>query len=156
EYRIDVVSNLYNQLLHRVPDAGGLASFVGFLGSGGSVEQAAAAIAGSPEYLATRGGGTPSGFVNALFQDLRNRAADPPGPAAFTGLLANGGTDAQVAAAIFGSGEYQQNLVQSYYQRFLRRAADPTGLASFAGALQQGVSDAAIIAAIMSSGEFAG
>jgi uncharacterized protein (TIGR03118 family) len=156
EYRIVVVSNLYNQLLHRVPDAGGLASFVSFLGSGGTVEQAAASIAGSPEYLATRGGGTPSGFVSALFQDVLNRPPDPTGLAAFTGLLASGGTNSQVAAAIFSSGEYQQNLVQSYYQRFLHRAADPGGLASFTGALQQGVSDAAIIAAIMSSGEFAG
>jgi uncharacterized protein (TIGR03118 family) len=155
EYRTDVVANLYQLLLHRVPDPGGLAAFVGFLGSGGTVEQAAASIAGSPEYLADHGG-TPTGFVTALYQDALNRSPDTGGLAGFTGLLAHGGSDAQVAAAIFGSLEYQQDLVKSYYQRFLHRAADDTGLAMFTNALQQGTPDESVIAAILSSSEYGG
>ena len=43
-----------------------------------------------------------------------------------------------LAALIFASNEFRQDLVQGFYQSFLHRAADQNGLNSFVGALGQG------------------
>src|SRR5207245_1722122 len=118
-------------LLHRSADSGGLTSFVSFLSGGGTVEQVQAMIAGSGEYFANRGGGTNGGFVDALYRDALNRAADAGGRAAFLAALANGMSRQAVADAIFHSDEYRQDLIQSYYQRFLHRPADSGGLSGW-------------------------
>lgn len=154
EYRIDQVQSLYVQYLHRNVDPGGLNTFVTFLGAGGTVEQAAAFIAGSPEYFQTRGGGSANGFLNALYQDALNRAIDPSGQAAYSQALANNVSRTQVAAAIVTSAEHCRDLVQSFYQSFLGRAADSGGLNVFAGFLLQGARDEDVIAYIVGSPEY--
>jgi hypothetical protein len=154
EYRMNVVERLYNQFLHRTADATGLGLAVQYLNTGGTAEQLAAVIAGSPEYLQSQGGGTNDGFLSALYQSALGRAIDPSGQAGFSEALASGLSRIQVAAAIFSSTEYRQNLVQSYYQAFLLRPADPGGLGAFVGALQGGVSDEEVIAAIVGSEEY--
>jgi hypothetical protein len=58
-----------------------------------------------------------------------------------------------VAAAIFLTSVYRQDLVQGH-QRFLRRAADPTGLGLFTDALRLGVRDQEVIAGIVGSPEY--
>jgi hypothetical protein len=60
----------------------------------------------------------------------------------------------QVAATIFSSPEYQQNLVESYYQRFLRRPVDPEGLAAWVESLQRGATDAQVLARFVTSQEY--
>src|SRR5262249_28788017 len=109
---------------------------------------------GSAEYFQSRGGGTNSGFLTALYQDALNRSVDAIGQAFFTQQLTGGTTTAQVAAEIFASTEFSQDLVQSFYQRFLHRAADPLGLGFFVGALQQGQQGKDVAAAILASDEF--
>ncbi|HLJ95683.1 MAG TPA: DUF4214 domain-containing protein [Gemmataceae bacterium] len=154
EYRADVVQSLYTQYLHRIADTGGLTGFVAFLGAGGSAEQVAAIMAGSSEYFQTRGGGSNSGFITALYQDALNRTADAGGQAAFSQALANGMTRTQVAAAIVSSAECHRDLVQGYYQAFLRRAADSGGLNAFTTLLGQGTHDQDVIAFVMGSNEY--
>jgi hypothetical protein len=154
EYRTDQVEGLYAHLLHRSADAGGLNAFVTFLGAGGTMEQAATLIAGSTEYFQNRGGGTSDGFLDALYQDALNRQVDAAGRAIFDQALAGGASPSEVAAAIFGSGEYLQDLVQGFYGHFLHRPADAGGLNGFAGALSQGARDQDVIAAILASGEY--
>jgi hypothetical protein len=156
EYRTDVVLGLYVQFLHRGADAGGLNGFVNSLGNGGSVEQIESIIVGSPEYFQTRGGNTDDGFLNALYQDALNRPVDSTGRKAWDAALTSGASTAQVAAAIFASNEYRQDLVQSYYLRFLHRAADKGGLGTFVNALNQGARDQDVIAAIIGSPEYFG
>jgi len=77
EYRSDRLQELYQQLLHHDADPTGLNFFMAFLDRGGTTEEVAAAIAGSPEYFQVRGGGTNTGFLNALYQDALGRALDP-------------------------------------------------------------------------------
>src|SRR5205807_2306900 len=88
-----------------------------------------------------------------LFQDVLHRAVDPAGRAFFDSALARGVTRQQLAASIFGSTEYVQNLVQGDYLMFLHRPADSGSLNSFAGALQQGARDQDVLAALLSSDE---
>jgi hypothetical protein len=154
EYRANEVESLYRQYLHRDADANGLAGFSQFLANGGTVEQAAAILAGSAEYYQVRGGGTDAGFLAALYQDSLGRAADGPGQAAFQAALASGWSRSQVAAALLASTEYREQLVQGDYQRLLLRPADSSGLAAFLGALQGGARDEDVIAAIAGSAEY--
>jgi hypothetical protein len=156
EYRTDVVQGLYVHFLHRTADAGGLNGFVNSLGNGGSVEQIESIIVGSPEYFHNRGGNTDDGFLNALYQDALNRPVDAAGRKAWDAAFAGGASTTQVAAAIFASNEYRQDLVQSYYLRFLHRPADKGGLGTFVNALNQGARDQDVIAAIIGSPEYFG
>jgi uncharacterized delta-60 repeat protein len=138
EYRQLEVQQLYQQYLHRSADASGLNTFTSMLASGGTVENVAAALVGSQEYFLNRGSGTNGGFLNALYQDALLRNIDASGLATFSQMLAGGADRGQVAAAIFGSTEYRQDLVSGYYTRFLRRTVDDSGLNLFVNLLAAG------------------
>jgi parallel beta-helix repeat protein len=153
EYQTIVVENIYQAYLHRAADPAGLQAGVAFLNSGGTNEQLAAIIAGSPEFFALAGM-TNAGFLNALYVDALGRPVDPGGAASWGGLLAQGVSRSTVALGILSSVEYHTELVQSYYQKFLRRAADPVGLAGWVGLLQQGSTDQQVIADIIGSPEY--
>jgi hypothetical protein len=150
EYRTDVVQGLYQHYLHRAADANGLTGFVNSLGSGATVEQVAAVIAGSDEYFALHGG-TVIGFLAGLYEDALNRMAEPGGLAFFSQALSGGLSRTQVAAMFFSSTEYRADLVQSDYQLALERHADVGGLFIFVSDLQAGASDQAVLAGILGS-----
>jgi Calx-beta domain/Domain of unknown function (DUF4214) len=153
EYRTDVVEAIYEKFLHRPADPSGLAAFVSMLGSGTTIEQAEAMIAGSGEFFQD-GGATSLGFLDALYQDALDRAPDPTGLRIFEDAMAGGMTRQQVAAAIFASQEYLQDLVKGYYLQFLYRPADSGGLNAFVTAMQQGTTDQEVVADILASDEF--
>jgi hypothetical protein len=154
EYRTNLVQSLYKTFLHRSADSSGLTTFTNFLANGGTVEQAEEILTGSPEYFQTRGQGTSDGFLNALYQDAFKRSVDPSGHATFGQALAQGATPAQIAANIFTSIEFRQDLVQSFYQRFLQRTADLGGLSGWLSALQLGTTDEDVLAHIVGSAEY--
>ena len=83
EYRTDEVEAIYQKMLLRPADPDGLSTFTTLLANGGTLEQVEVAIAGSPEYFQTRGGGQMTGFLNALYMDALGRAVDPTGQAVF-------------------------------------------------------------------------
>ena len=113
-----------------------------------------ARLLGSAEYLQTRGGSTNDGFLTALYGDVLARGPDTTERAKWDQALGHGTTRAQVAAALFASLEYDQDLVRSFYENFLRRPADSVGLSHFTGALQHGTTDNVVIAAILASVEY--
>ena len=155
EYRTDEVESIYEKLLKRAPDAVGTAAFTAELANGASLESVEETIAGSAEYYQTRGQGQSVGFLDALFTDSLNRTIDPVSAATLGQALASRAlTPGAVAAMVFGSSEYEQNLVQGYFESFLQRQADSSGLAAFASMLQQGELDQAVIASILSSQEY--
>jgi uncharacterized protein (DUF2141 family) len=154
EYRTDLIAADYQLFLHRTADLGGLSNFLNFLATGGTDEQVAVALTGSAEYFQNRGGGTNDGFLTALFQDALGRPIDAGGRASFNQQLAGGTTRGQVAATIFVSTEYRQDLVGGYYLRFLHRPADSAGLANFVSALGNGAKDEDVVAALVGSGEY--
>jgi hypothetical protein len=96
------VEALYQTVLGRAADPGGLRSGVAFLVGGGTVEQLGVMIAGSPEFTA-RSGGSDAGFLGQRYQDVLHRAIDAGGQAFWEKALAGGSTRAQVAAAVFSS-----------------------------------------------------
>ncbi len=153
EYREDQVQALYQRYLHRTAEVAGLQGFAAFLGAGGTLEQVAAMLVGSPEYLALHGAGTDA-FLGALYEDALGRPADAGGLAAFGQALAGGMSRAQVAALILSSAEYQGDLVQAGFQAVLGRPADPaTEVPLFVNELQRGGSDQLVLAQILGSQE---
>jgi hypothetical protein len=154
EYRHDAVQALYARYLYRNADPAGLAAFSQILAQGGTLEQAAADIVASPEYYQRRSGGTADGFLAALYHDALSRGIDPSGQALFAQALGEGASRSQVAAAIFGSTEYHQDLIKADYLTWLHRPPDRIGLAAFTDALAVGMRDEALAAAILGSDEF--
>jgi uncharacterized repeat protein (TIGR01451 family) len=154
EYLGDQVDAVYSQLLHRSADPAGRNAFVNFLERGGTVEQMQALIAGSPEYFQKRAGGTNDGFLDALYRDGLGRPVDAGGRATWDQALANGLSRTQVAASIFSSAEYKNDLVNNYYTAYLRRQADPAGLRGWVGQLLGGIRDEQVIADILASDEY--
>jgi uncharacterized delta-60 repeat protein len=147
------VSHLYQQLLQRQPDAGGLAYWSNLLDHGVSRIQVALDIEQSQEYRQDE--------VQALYAHYLNRAADPAGLAVFTNLLAHGSTIEKVAAQIVGSAEYYQThgdtiagFLSALYHEALGRNIDPSGQAYFASQLAAGVSRQDIASAIFGSLEY--
>jgi hypothetical protein len=153
EYRTDVVDTLYEQVLDRAPDAGGLANGLAFLGAGNSTQELEASFLGSDEYFTKQAGGTNAGFLSALYGDVLGRAIDPSGLQGWINALAGGTTRSQVAAAVVGSLESATDRVKALYQEFLRRPADTSGLATFAGQLVQGLPELDVIIDLVGSAE---
>ncbi len=154
EYEAAEVRQGYTRYLHRSADDAGLAAWTGFLQSGGTLTQFETAVVGSPEYFQSRGTGTRDGFLNALYQDALGHEVDTSGRTAWDQALASGMNTAQVAAAVFASTEFQQDLVQGWYQEFLHRTADTGGLITWVAVLQQGMSDHQVIAGFIGSLEY--
>jgi hypothetical protein len=153
EYRANQVEALYESLLGRAADAAGLNEFVTLLEGGGTLEQVRIEIASSVEYAQTRGGGSDDGFMTALFQDALHRPVDPTFLMLLDGNLVNRSDHRRLAELIFGSEEYQRNLVQADYQHVLHRAADELGLSAWVRALLAGMGEQAVIAGIEGSEE---
>jgi hypothetical protein len=104
EYRRDLVASYYQQYLGRPADAGGIATFVNMFTQGADAESVQAAIIASAEF-ADRSGGSDSGFVAALYQDLLNRPVDAGGLATFAEQLATGISRTAVAEELLTSAD---------------------------------------------------
>ena len=137
EYRTDAVQNLYHTLLRRGADTGGLNAFVNYLAMGGTIKQVEVIMLSSDEYFQTQGGGTNTGFLQAVYRDVLNRPPDAGGLQAFLQALNNGLSRRQVAEIILDSPEGTTVLVTNMYQKFLNRNPDPTGLSSFVAAIEE-------------------
>jgi hypothetical protein len=98
EYKVHLVSCMFQNFLGRAPDQGGLQFFVNELGnpgqeggpgdSGHDEELILSQIIGSQEFYA-KAGGTSQGFVSAMYQDLLGRTADQGGSAYWASVVDN-------------------------------------------------------------------
>lgn len=89
---------LYEDVLGRVPDAGGRQVFLQALSQGAAREQVAATILGSVEYRAR--------VVLGLYQNLFGREADAAGLAFWVNALANGLQEEELIGGLVASNEY--------------------------------------------------
>jgi uncharacterized repeat protein (TIGR01451 family) len=143
---------LYQQILHRPIDHGGLAASVAYLMSGGGEGGLAWLLLTSAEYTASHPDA--ASFVNGLYQDVLGRGADPSGMATFTGLLQSGVSRSTVAADLLNSPEALGDVVNRLYLEILGRPADPLGEQLDVAALGRGLSEDALAQILMTSDEF--
>lgn len=117
-----------------------------------TVEQVSAALVGSQEYFQLHGSND-QGFLDALYEDALNRLPDPSGLSMFSQALASGTSRSTVATMVFGSKEFQTNLVEADYAALLGRPADSGGLITFLNLLSSGTTDQTMVADILGSNE---
>ncbi|MGD0320728.1 MAG: DUF4214 domain-containing protein [Acidimicrobiales bacterium] len=147
------VCSVYEDLLGRAPDSGGLAYWNAQLSGGASRNAVAFDIATSPEY---RGD-----LVESYYKAFLGRASDPGGLAYWVAQLTSGASDQKVASQILGSGEFYadsggtaEGFVTALYSDLLGRAPDSGGLAYWEGQLSSGTTPTSVAAAILSSTEY--
>ena len=154
EYRSRLVEDDYLKFLHRPADPTGLNSGVNYLAAGNTDEQYIALLTGSAEYFANRGGGSNSGFLDALFYDLLNRPIDPPTRTTFLNQMSSGATANTVAMEVLTSAEYRTDLIGAFFWRFLHRAVDNSSLNVFLNLMNSGGTDEQVISQIAVSAEY--
>ena len=153
EYRSHLISGYYEAFLGRAPESGGLSYWVAQLNGGASDQSVLAAILGSGEFYADSGG-TPSGFVTALYTKLLGRAPESGGLAFWENQLSSGAARSAVAAGILSSTEYRSDFVEAQYLHLLGRGADAGGLSYWVAQLAGGASNESVIAGFVGSPEF--
>lgn len=153
EYRTDLLNGVYQQMLGRPIDAGGLSFWLNAMQAGLPIESVITAVAGSSEYVFDHGSST-QGLVQALYQNLLGRAASPGDVAYWSGILSRGVPPSSVAAAIVGSTEYRTHLITRYYQAYLGHQPDLDGLGNWLSDLQVGLPRTFVQSGILSSDEY--
>jgi sugar lactone lactonase YvrE len=93
-------------------------------------------------------------FVNALYEDVLNRAPDPNGFAFWVAQLQAGISRAQLATAFWQSAEHRGIEVDQYYQTLLGRNADAAGRQNWVQQLLAGTDESQVIVAFLTSPEF--
>jgi uncharacterized delta-60 repeat protein len=151
------VTQVYLNLLDRVPDPGGLALFSTALANGQTTAaQVVQAIEDSPEYQTKA--------VADLYTRLLGRPADPFGLGVYTSFLAAGGSLRQVESDILGSPEYAYHyrelggddpptFLSHLYYDVLGRSPDAAGESTFSSMLSNGVSRSAVAAMVLAGVE---
>lgn len=132
------VTAVYEDVLGRSPDAGGLAYWSGKIDQGAAISGVAESIAHSDEYYATF-------VIKPDYLKLLGRPADDTGLASWTQAMHNGLTDQQLEADFAASDEFYKTSggtntawVDAVYTQLLGRAADSSGEAYWTGQLAQG------------------
>jgi uncharacterized delta-60 repeat protein len=147
------LTHVYLDLLGRLPDPSGQASWTGLLNQGATRTQVVQMIEASAEYQ--------SDAVQYLYGYVLGRAADSTGMSGWSNFLAQGGTAEQLEANLLGSDEYfagrgggnNNSFLQGVYRDVLGRSLDSSGSQTWNQALSAGVSRTDVAAAILASRE---
>lgn len=164
------VNSLYESVLGRAAEPGGLAAWTQMLTDGTSRGEVAAAIADSAEAKQRWADITSAGIFARDFDAATvredylaafGREADTGGLAHWTNLLKTEISPADLAQDLAGSSEFQalhgqqtdMEYVESLYENGLGRPGDPGREAFWVNSLQSGASRADVLAAIAQSQE---
>ena len=159
------MARLYQNVLHRAPDAEGSKHFTDALDHGASHEDALVSIADSAENranLRSIAGDKNDGEATRLYQAALNRAPDSAGLSLFSTALSNGATPEQIARGFVTSTEFANNygaltspsdFVAQLYQNVLHRAPDAAGAQNFVNALNAGASRESVLVGLSDSTE---
>jgi hypothetical protein len=151
EYLDDEATTLYQRYLGRAPSATETGIVAGFLKSGTTAEQLAAALIGSPEFFQDYGG-TNDGFIEGAFETVLGRT--PSSPAELTAwdqALAGGTSRGTVATFLLTSGEYIDDLTVADFEADLGIVPTASDLAAFLNAAKAGVSSTTLAAIALAS-----
>ena len=150
----NIVTGLFRQMLHREPDAFGLATYSQQLEAGVSVRQVVNSIWDTAEFHTNE--------VNSYYQTYLGRTPSAAEANGWVQLMLKGVPEASVMKSFFTSAEFtakhitDPDYITSLYNILLHRAPDPTGLAATTAALSAGASRAAIVDVLLSTDEFHG
>ncbi len=162
----DLVNLLYENVLGRPGDAGGIAYWVGRVSTDLSVEDLLIAFADSAENIEITETSQPldsdHSKVLRLYKAVFGRAPDAGGFEYWVGLKQNGLSMNQMAAqwttfpeyrAAYGENPTDAELIDGLYQNVLDRAGDAEGIEYWLGRRAQGMSVARLLIAFADSPE---
>ncbi len=150
EYAGIVTRRAYLQHLGRPGDAGGIAYWSERVRTGLSVTELPIHLLGSPELLA-RAGGTPAGFVDAVFEAVLDRAPTTSERAERVAALQQGTSRATIARLLHGGVESRRLRVAVQYDLLLDRP--PTTAERDAGVTFLATHDDRDLAVALASGD---
>jgi hypothetical protein len=125
-----VVDQLYIRFLGRQSDSTGRSGWIGFLRSGGTLEQVETLFLTSPEYLSHIN----TDFVQSLYLNILGRAGSSAELALWDNNIQNVGGLAGVANAFVRSPENRLNSLRTDFQTFLHRTPTDSELAPLVNA----------------------
>ena len=150
------INQYYLLYLGRPAEPTGLAGWVNYVSHGGRIEDVLNLIFGSIKYF-QKHGNTPSGYVQALYQDVLGRAPGTISSSEVDGWVAHlnsGLTRSQLAAILTSSPEYRTHIINQDYQTLLGRPVEQSALVGWLNFLNNRGSVEEILAVLLSSGEF--
>jgi hypothetical protein len=152
EFADNEVTSWYQHYLNRAPTSQELVDAASQLQSGTSTNKVRSQILTSSEF-STLSGGTASGFVVNLYQDLLGRT--PTGNEADSWVSqASSGDLAGVVNGILGSVEFRTDLINNDYGAFLRRGADAPGRGFYVNELGSNNDQTTIFQQFLTSPEY--
>jgi SpoIID/LytB domain protein len=146
------VDDVYLSALRRHAESSGLQGWVAALQRGTPWVSVVSSIYGSAESLASLGGGDVQSWVDATYQAILGRPAEPGAASWWAGFASERGRFF-VARAIYTSAEARERRLDSYYRSYLQRPVDPAGLSGF-GPMLVGNGDLDVPVGLVSSGEY--
>ncbi len=152
------VTQAYQQLLKRNPNASEVTSWTNALQAGTTRAAMTAAIAASPEYAADLGGGGLSIWLSAVYGDLLGRGATASDLAAWGPMLQGGASKYSVAQLIAQSPEFLSDqarpYVQGLYQRLLGRSGSSAEVSGWVNAMMAGLTPEVVAVNFVLSNEY--
>jgi hypothetical protein len=149
------VTQVYQDLLGRAPDAAGSAYWVNLLTSGVPRPAVASALVVSNEYRGL--------VIGGMYQQYLGRSPDAAGLAYWVGQVGAGMTFEQFQTLLIGSDEYYggaqkgngspSSFVAAMYHDVLGRSVDASGLSYFTGLLNSGWPRPMVVGAVVYSAE---
>ncbi len=116
-------------------------------------ERLEAYFVGSDEFY-RHAGGTYKGWVDAMYQSLLGRSADPAGESFFVQRLGAGANRTDVAYAFAASAERERQHIQQDYQTFLSRPASDNEVAAWVAQFNRGLGNEDIVTNFVASDEY--
>lgn len=160
------INRLYQAYFLRLADSNGFDYWLGQRAAGVDLVDISAAFADSAEFMNRYGSLSDETFVDLVYANVLNRAADAQGRAHWINVLAQGVSRGEVMVGFAESNEYVSRTqtvaatdtiearVVRLYRAFFLRDPDAAGLAYWTDQARNGVSLEAIAAAFAQSGEF--
>ncbi|MGH7139599.1 MAG: GDSL-type esterase/lipase family protein [Pirellulales bacterium] len=136
EYITNLVRSAYQQYLGQDPDAGELRSGADALASGLRDEQFLADLVASNAFY-QRAGGDNDLWIQATYQAILKRAAEPDAVRWANGLLAAGTSREAVAFDVAISTEHEDQVVTAEYEHYIHQMPDSDGLTYWATQLSE-------------------
>jgi hypothetical protein len=96
----------------------------------------------------------PTGFINAVYQNVLMRAPDQAGLTFYSRLLSSGAAPSSIVASIWQSAEHRGIEVDGFYQTFFHRAADLMGRQAWINLMLRGTSEETVMADFLDSPEY--
>ena len=146
-----VITEMYQDVLGRAPDPGGLQFWLDRLAGGARTQDVGVQFYSSPEYV--EAAGSTNAWLGQLYRALLDRDPDSSGIQFWRDQMAAGMSPFEVTALFYSSPESRNGRVEALYQRILGRQSEPGGQEFWANQLHR-IDDIQLAVELATSSEY--